>query len=130
MANYTIRSTRSVGVYNRAVEGGPNGKLHEARLCAIVDDPQRQPGSLKVGPCTISSVSRLPRTRLQLCARLVALDPHEWLSLTQAFYGPYFLVAYNEAEGYALVSGGQPSIPTTNGLCATGSGVNNAGGSL
>jgi len=40
--------------------------------------------------------------------------------------GPYWILAYNEEEGYALVSGGQPTIPTADG-CQTGMGVNNAG---
>ena len=47
--------------------------------------------------------------------------------LCQALFGPYWIVAYDEAEGYALVSGGQPTIPTKDGLCKTGDGVNNAG---
>merc|ERR1711924_89036 len=40
--------------------------------------------------------------------------------------GPYWVLEYNEAEGYSLISGGQPSIETANG-CKTGSGTNNAG---
>eukprot|EP00470_Lotharella_oceanica_P003282 CAMPEP_0170168362 /NCGR_PEP_ID=MMETSP0040_2-20121228/1431_1 /TAXON_ID=641309 /ORGANISM="Lotharella oceanica, Strain CCMP622" /LENGTH=223 /DNA_ID=CAMNT_0010406595 /DNA_START=151 /DNA_END=822 /DNA_ORIENTATION=- len=40
--------------------------------------------------------------------------------------GPYWIVAYNEEEGYALVSGGQPSIKTENG-CKNGDGTNNSG---
>jgi hypothetical protein len=43
------------------------------------------------------------------------------------FYGPYWVLAYSESEGYAIVSGGNPTIPTENGLCKTGSGVNNSG---
>jgi hypothetical protein len=35
--------------------------------------------------------------------------------------------AYDEAEGYALVSGGQPTIPGENGGCKTGTGTNNSG---
>jgi len=46
--------------------------------------------------------------------------------LPKAFAGPYWIVAYDEGEGYALVSGGQPSRPGTNG-CRTGSGINNSG---
>lgn len=45
----------------------------------------------------------------------------------QMFYGPYWVLAYSESEGYAIVSGGNPTIPTENGLCKTGSGVNNSG---
>ena len=40
--------------------------------------------------------------------------------------GPYWVVAYSEREGYALVSGGQPTIRGTNG-CKTGTGTNNSG---
>jgi len=35
--------------------------------------------------------------------------------------GPYWVVAYDEAEGYALVSNGAPTVPTENGLCVTSS---------
>lgn len=34
MAKYSIKDGRSLGVYNRAYEGGPEGTLHEANLCA------------------------------------------------------------------------------------------------
>ena len=36
------------------------------------------------------------------------------------------MLAYSEEEGYALISGGQPTIEAPGG-CRTGSGVNNAG---
>jgi len=38
----------------------------------------------------------------------------------------YWVVAYNEDEGYALISGGQPTIETPNG-CRTGSGFSKSG---
>jgi lipocalin len=45
--------------------------------------------------------------------------------------GPYWVVAYNEDEGYALVSGGQPTIPAdpdgATAGCRTGEGINNSG---
>lgn len=41
--------------------------------------------------------------------------------------GPYWIVAYDEAEGYALISGGQPKEVGEGGLCTTGSGINNSG---
>jgi lipocalin len=48
--------------------------------------------------------------------------------LPSFFAGPYWVVAYDEAEGYALISGGQPTEgPNEQGLCTTGSGINNAG---
>lgn len=43
------------------------------------------------------------------------------------FAGPYWVVAYNETEGYALISGGQPTIPGEGAGCRTGTGTNNAG---
>ena len=47
--------------------------------------------------------------------------------LPKSAAGPYWIVAYDESEGYALVSGGQPTIPGENGGCKTGTGTNNAG---
>jgi lipocalin len=47
--------------------------------------------------------------------------------LPKQFAGPYWIIAYNETEGYALISGGQPTIVGENGLCRTGTGINNSG---
>jgi len=51
--------------------------------------------------------------------------------LPKSFAGPYWVLAYDEDEGYALISGGQPYIPTDpNDLslgCSTGTGVNDSG---
>lgn len=45
--------------------------------------------------------------------------------------GPYWIVAYNETEGYALISGGQPYIRAdpddVDAGCKSGSGTNNSG---
>lgn len=41
--------------------------------------------------------------------------------------GPYWVLAYDEDKGYALITGGQPNIETQNGLCRTGNGYNNSG---
>lgn len=41
--------------------------------------------------------------------------------------GPYWVIAYSEAEGYSLISGGPPKIEGTDGACRTGTGTNNAG---
>jgi lipocalin len=42
--------------------------------------------------------------------------------------GAYWVVAYDEGAGYALVSGGQPRIPTKqDGLCRTGTTYYNSG---
>ena len=54
--------------------------------------------------------------------------------LPKTFAGPYWVVAYNEEEGYALVPGGQPSIPVPpiiddsgeNLRCRVGKSINNA----
>lgn len=41
--------------------------------------------------------------------------------------GPYWVIDYDEAEGYSIVSGGAPTVDGKDGLCRTGSGTNNAG---
>lgn len=101
-AEYTIKSPNNVAVHNYANEGGVNNIIREADLCATVRDPENDPGRLAVGPCFLEFANRL-------------------------LYGPYFIVAYDEAEGYALISGGSPTIPTKDGLCTTQRGFNNAG---
>lgn len=47
--------------------------------------------------------------------------------LPKVFSGDYWVVAYSESEGYALVSGGQPTKQGQNGLCTTGTGRNGSG---
>lgn len=49
--------------------------------------------------------------------------------LPKIFAGPYWIVAYDEEEGYALISGGQPTEESdeVDGLCTTGTGINNSG---
>lgn len=47
--------------------------------------------------------------------------------LPKFFAGPYWVVAYDEAEGYALISGGQPNIVGEDGGCRTGTGINRSG---
>jgi lipocalin len=46
--------------------------------------------------------------------------------LPKALAGDYWVLAYSEEEGYALISGGQPTITTDSG-CKTESGTNEAG---
>lgn len=41
--------------------------------------------------------------------------------------GPYWIVAYDQAAGWALVSGGPPTEQGDNGKCKTGTGVNGSG---
>eukprot|EP00523_Entomoneis_sp_CCMP467_P015931 CAMPEP_0168775838 /NCGR_PEP_ID=MMETSP0725-20121227/5723_1 /TAXON_ID=265536 /ORGANISM="Amphiprora sp., Strain CCMP467" /LENGTH=220 /DNA_ID=CAMNT_0008825489 /DNA_START=61 /DNA_END=720 /DNA_ORIENTATION=+ len=49
--------------------------------------------------------------------------------LPKFFAGDYWVVLHDEAEGYALVSGGQPTeeSSTNPGKCAAGDGINNSG---
>jgi len=46
--------------------------------------------------------------------------------IPKALSGDYWVLAYNEEEGYALISGGQPTEPTAEG-CRSGTGTNGAG---
>jgi len=73
-----------------------DGDIFGGELCAYRTDSNL--GKLAVAPC--------------------------WLP--KFFAGPYWVVAYDETEGYALVSGGQPTQPGNNG-CRTGTGINNSG---
>jgi len=41
--------------------------------------------------------------------------------------GPYWVIDYSEADGYALISGGAPTVTSKDGSCKTGSGTNDAG---
>lgn len=75
-----------------------SGESFGGRLCAY--QTKKNPAKLAVAPCF------LPR----------------------AAAGPYWVVAYKEGkDGYALVSGGQPTIESKPGLCRTGDGINNSG---
>merc|ERR1711879_168131 len=47
--------------------------------------------------------------------------------LPTAFAGAYWVIDYDESQGYALVSGGASTLEGEGGLCRTGSGVNEAG---
>ena len=52
--------------------------------------------------------------------------------LPKAFSGPYWIVAYDEGMGYALISGGQPDLLSFDSKgdfvgCTTGAGINNSG---
>lgn len=74
-----------------------NGQSRGGELCAKSVD-QTDAAKLAVAPCWLPS----------------------W------FDGPYWVLAHNEEEGYALISGGQPTVATPFG-CRTGTGTNNAG---
>lgn len=72
-----------------------------------------------------------PRGGAGLCARIPDSSNPAKLAVAPFFLptflaGPYWVLAYNEEEGYALISGGQPTIKTDNG-CKTGTGINNSG---
>eukprot|EP00747_Dinoflagellata_sp_TGD_P183126 gnl/TRDRNA2_/TRDRNA2_37824_c0_seq1.p1 gnl/TRDRNA2_/TRDRNA2_37824_c0~~gnl/TRDRNA2_/TRDRNA2_37824_c0_seq1.p1 ORF type:complete len:220 (-),score=40.33 gnl/TRDRNA2_/TRDRNA2_37824_c0_seq1:60-719(-) len=101
-AEYSLLSKPSfwgytIGVHNIAHEA--NGVVHDSgsTLCAYGTDPET-PAKLAVAPCFLPKVAA----------------------------GPYWVIAYDETEGYALVSGGQPTVSTPEG-CRTGTGVNDSG---
>jgi lipocalin len=45
----------------------------------------------------------------------------------KCFSGDYWVIAYDEKMGYALISGGQPTIESEDGGCRTGEGINESG---
>lgn len=99
-AEYTIRDSKSFWGYTVDVQNTAQdsmGGIFGGPLCAFQQD--ESPSKLAVAPC--------------------------WLPKVAA--GPYWVVAYDESEGYALISGGQPEIKGENGGCRTGTGTNNAG---
>lgn len=111
-AEYDIRSNPTfwfgytVDVRNRALRN--NEEERKGDLCAYQTDLDSDPprsSKLAVAPCF----------------------------LPKFFSGPYWVVAYDEGEGYALISGGAPTIPSyddNDGTflgCRTGTGVNNSG---
>lgn len=112
--NYCVRAKYivpggKVGWFGYSVEvnnqaQNEDGDEFGGKLCAYQPDDE-VPSKLAVAPC--------------------------WLP--KLFAGPYWIVAYNETEGYALVSGGQPDEVVFDGNgttvvgCRTGTGTNNAG---
>merc|ERR1711988_1669131 len=74
-----------------------DGSVHEAKICAAADG-SGDPAKLEVSPCFFPKFAA----------------------------GPYWVLEFDHEEGYALVSGGQPTNPGTDG-CRTGTGVNGAG---
>jgi len=98
-ADYAIRSEKTFWGYDVDVKNhaeDKQGNVYGGPLCAVGQSDD--PAKLKVAPCF----------------------------LPQALAGPYWVLAYDEDEGYALVSGGQPTIDTGNG-CKTGDGTNDSG---
>jgi apolipoprotein D and lipocalin family protein len=99
-AKYTVNDNPSFWRYSVSVDNyaqDKNGNTFGGPLCAYATGQAES--KLAVAPCFLP--------------RILA--------------GPYWIVAYNEEEGYALISGGQPTRPTSNGLCKTGQGVNGSG---
>lgn len=100
-ADYSVKDEKTitgytVGVTNYAEE--QDGTVHSTdSLCAGPEDAN-DPAKLQVAPCFLPSFAA----------------------------GPYWVLAYDETEGYALVSGGQPDVETADG-CTNGSGVNGSG---
>lgn len=87
-----------IQVHNHAEDVASPHKVHDSgkALCAKIVDAQT--GKLAVAPCFLPS----------------------------SFAGPYWVLAYSEQEGYALISGGPPTVVAEGG-CRTGSGVNGSG---
>lgn len=87
-----------VSVHNHAEEVAAPHTAHDSgkTLCAKVVDKSR--GKLEVAPCFLPT----------------------------ALAGPYWVLDYNEAEGYALISGGAPKEAAEGG-CRTGTGTNGSG---
>jgi len=87
-----------VQVHNHAEDVASPHKVHDSGdiICAKVVDESA--GKLEVAPCFLPSV----------------------------LSGPYWVVDFNDEEGYTLISGGAPTKSAAGG-CQTGSGTNNAG---
>jgi lipocalin len=101
-AEYNIRDSPTLNGYTVDVDNlarDADGNEFGGRLCAFqTGDSGTDLSKIKVAPCI----------------------------LPKLFAGPYWVIAYDEDEGYALISGGQPTIDTGNG-CKTGDGTNNSG---
>jgi len=90
----------TVQVHNYAEDS--SGGVHDSGkiICARPGDA-KDPAKLEVALCLLPPISGIST-------------------------GAYWVLAYSEAEGYALISGGQPTNSGPDG-CRTGSGVNGAG---
>lgn len=104
-AEYAMLPTPSfwgytIQVHNMAYER--DGTVHDShtKICAKGTNSS-DPARLEVGLCVLPRISGFTT-------------------------GAYWVLHYDEEEGYALVSGGQPTIQAAGG-CRTGSRTNNAG---
>lgn len=101
-AEYTVRGSATIWGYTVDVNNfayNEVGDAREANLCAYqTGESGTDLSKLAVAPCFLPTI----------------------------FAGPYWIVAYDEEEGYALISGGQPEEEFEGG-CRTGTGINNSG---
>lgn len=108
-AEYEIKESPSFWGYTVTVNNAAQNELGEwfgGELCAYQTEAE-DVGKLAVAPCF----------------------------LPKYFAGDYWVIAYEESDeeagtdGYALISGGQPTIPAPEGLtgCRTGDGTNQSG---
>ena len=101
-AEYTVKDSETLLGYTVDVNNfayNEVGDTREANLCAYqTGDSGTDLSKLAVAPCWLPTI----------------------------FSGPYWIVAYDEDEGYALISGGQPKNEVEGG-CRTGTGTNNSG---
>merc|ERR1712232_617206 len=89
-AQYTLYDEPTFWGYTVAVNNyaqNEDGDAFGGPLCAKEDTAENNPAKLQVAPCFLPPI--------------VA--------------GDYWVVAYNEDEGYALISGGQPTVEGPNG---------------
>ncbi|GMH93959.1 hypothetical protein TL16_g12768 [Triparma laevis f. inornata] len=100
-AEYSLLKNNFFGwdiqVYNYAEEVDGTVQDSGNTLCANKSD-ENDPAKLEVGPCFLPTFAA----------------------------GPYWVLEYDEDEGSALISGGQPNINTGKG-CKNGDGVNGSG---
>jgi lipocalin len=87
-----------IQVHNHAEDVAAPHKVHDSGdfICAKVVDESA--GKLEVAPCFLPSIAA----------------------------GPYWVLDFNDEEGYALISGGAPTKSGPGG-CRTGSGTNDSG---
>jgi lipocalin len=102
-AEYKLKSKPSfwgydVDVHNHAEDVAAPHAVHDSGsyICAKIVD--KNAGKLEVAPCFLPTFAA----------------------------GPYWVIAFDDTEGYALISGGAPTVSSEGG-CKTGSGTNGSG---
>lgn len=101
-AEYTVLNKKTllgydIKVHNIAHE--QDGKIHDSGDLIYAKVVDAKSGKLEVAPYFLPTVAS----------------------------GAYWVIDYDESQGYALISGGAPTVPGEGGLCRTGTGVNGAG---